>query len=65
MEKNILKECPFCGGKAGVIKTNTLHGVRFWVKCMNNVSCNALDLRTKAFNERRQAIEAWNKRAEK
>ena len=50
-----LKPCPFCGGKAKVIKT--YEGMR-WVVC-DDCLCE-----TDLFNTDVKAINAWNRRAD-
>lgn len=54
MNKIELKPCPFCGGKAKIVKTYTI-----WVKCIN---CHAS---ANCHSTEREAAEAWNRRVEK
>lgn len=58
-----LKPCPFCRGKACIVSVNTLHGKRYKVICKNADICPAHEVRTKPYNEKRQAVEAWNRRS--
>lgn len=60
---NILP-CPFCGHSASLEDIEDLRGVRFSVGCdsTDEESCMGYQSLT-TFNTRKQAIEAWNKRA--
>lgn len=53
MEDN-LKPCPFCGGKAALIKG--------WCELDNYVMCLECRNRTKPFNTKETAIKKWNTR---
>ena len=58
-----LKPCPFCGGGAVVVQTRYRHGEEyFFVKC-NNKDCPVIP-ETYENTEMKDAIEAWNGRAE-
>lgn len=55
-----LKSCPFCGGKAKLIRRPIDED--YYVKCENaGWSCNATTL---FYNNEEDAIEEWNKRAD-
>lgn len=59
---NKLKPCPFCGKKPKVIKTKEFpKGYRWRVECYRG-NTRAY---TCSFPMRQEAIEAWNRRAEK
>ena len=57
-----LKRCPFCGGKAEVLKVNY---DRYRI-----ITCNLCRIkfgiltRSGAFHTEQEAIEAWNRRAD-
>lgn len=53
MEEIKLKPCPFCGGKAKIVKTYTI-----WVKCIN---CHAS---ANCHSTKKEAAAAWNRRME-
>ena len=56
----ILKDCPYCGGKASIRETSGKLGSPhiFWVGCD---TCFAT---TDAVHTRSEAVEKWNRRAE-
>lgn len=53
-----LKPCPFCGAKDENIKVKSDHFTRYYVLCK---SCM---VSTDHFETKKQAIEAWNRRAD-
>ena len=53
---NKLKPCPFCGGNA-----NTYHNP--FTVAEHYVSCNNCNAKTDVYFKKKQAIEAWNRRA--
>ena len=57
MTMNKLKPCPFCGGKDSGILTTSYDGYWFAVFCEN---CMA---HTRKCRQEKDAIEAWNRRA--
>lgn len=62
--RNELKPCPFCGGEAHIDKHKPLeseYGQVMWMACCNNLCCTAL--LTSYFPRRKDAIAAWNRRA--
>lgn len=50
-----LKRCPFCGGEAEIIGSNTT----YWI------DCNECRAETGLFNTEAEAIVAWNRRVQK
>ena len=56
-DKKELKNCPFCGGDAQVIKTKDLSG--WWYGECKSSPCFARQL---ASPTKEQAVEMWNKR---
>lgn len=57
-KKAELKPCPFCGGKDSGILTTSYDGYWYAVFCEN---CMA---QTRKCRQEKDAIEAWNRRAE-
>ena len=57
MTENKLKPCPFCGESKLVVAEKILTRERWYVHC-GNCKC-----RTFQYLDRREAIEAWNRRA--
>lgn len=57
--QNELKSCPFCGGEA------VLGTWRDEYKCLNPsvVHCSGCHVETKVYPRKKEAIEAWNRRA--
>lgn len=53
-----LKYCPFCGGEAILLWLGNI-AEGDWIKC---VSC---ECQTKLYSTTSEAIEAWNRRAER
>ena len=53
-----IKECPFCGGEAYVVKDETQQLYKWRVEC----SCCFAN--TDNFFEMKKAVEAWNRRAD-
>lgn len=52
-----LKPCPFCGGEA-------LGEERYWNSLISyRVFCTKCFSETREFDDKEQAIEAWNKRS--
>ena len=59
---NKLKSCPFCGGEADTLKAN--HSIFPW--SVSHVCCAiGGGIVTTGFSSEAEAIEAWNKRAER
>ena len=54
-----LKKCPFCGSEA---RLNTCSG-KYFVECTHETWCEVLP-KTWLYNTEKEAIEAWNRRAE-
>lgn len=54
-----IKECPFCGGEAYVVKDETQQLYKWRVEC----SCCFAN--TDNFFEMKKAVEAWNRREDK
>ena len=54
MENKELKSCPFCGGKAYIVKGKGYYA--YWIKCYD---CR---VETEAYEFEDEAIEVWNKR---
>ena len=52
-----LKRCPFCGGKAHVMKKQNRHGVEFYI-----VQCTRCRASSGGVNDEQFAIDAWNER---
>lgn len=54
-----LKSCPFCGGEARVMppKGFVSYVAHYWVSCKN---CH---VQTDFVTSRKEAMEAWNRRA--
>ena len=52
-----LKPCPFCGGKAGIMRYSHIKKVSF---CF----CTSCKVKMPNMLTREEAIEAWNRRAE-
>lgn len=58
--QNKLKHCPFCGGKAIILQTDTFYScAKYFATC---VSCGVEMPRV--CRTREQAIEVWNRRVE-
>ena len=61
-----IKPCPFCGGVAGVDKTNYYFedsgelAMSAWV-----VSCRVCGMRTEQYRSEEGAVAVWNRRAER
>ena len=62
-----LKPCPFCGGKATVKHGMSVDGFASgcWVSCDNSACYKDIECTTYAFATKAEAIEAWNRRAER
>lgn len=58
LKKNLLRECPFCGGEAKIDIAPTEDGYR--VACKRIFGCGA---KFEWFDKENEAIEAWNNRA--
>ena len=58
-----LKPCPFCGGNA-VIRKNEERVKPFMVRC-GNMGCGLLMVMTDYFATEEEAIEVWNRRADR
>ena len=63
-----IKPCPFCGASASVEETRAsglkVDGVMFSVGCDSETEATCMGYQSlTAFNTRREAIEAWNKRS--
>ena len=54
-----LKPCPFCGGKAEILTTDSYSGFDYCVMC---ISCIG---NVDWCNTKEEAIEAWNRRVNK
>lgn len=56
-----LKPCPFCGGKAFLIKSKDFTG-----RSIYQVYCPATTVQAKTtwFDTEKEAVEAWNRRTE-
>ena len=48
-----IKNCPFCGGGAAVLKPNTYDFI---------VMCEACGCRTKYCKQKKEAVKIWNRR---
>lgn len=61
-----LKTCPFCGGKAKVRSEDRKKGKAYWAYCAEPIETGC-DVRpvTCKFDTKEEAIEAWNRRADK
>lgn len=61
-----LKMCPFCGGKAKVRSEDRKKGKAYWAYCAEPIETGC-DVRpvTCKFDTKEEAIEAWNRRADK
>lgn len=75
-----LKSCPFCGGEAEIYEFKRARTIpvgvltnkciseplpsKYLVRCKNKGECNGNAPSTKFFDEKQDAIEAWNRRAE-
>ncbi len=57
-----LKPCPFCGDT--YIRPHVTKGHKYTIGC-NTVNCVGLHCEGKLFNSEAEAIEAWNRRAER
>lgn len=53
-----LKPCPFCGGKANLVKDELYKG--FYVTC-DNYDC-FIEVKTNSYHYKRLAISEWNRR---
>lgn len=56
--KTELKPCPFCGGKAELVGTGNFCG-----NCAYSVSCTSCNCNTDWLANKKEVVEAWNKRA--
>ena len=56
--KTELKPCPFCGGEAEIVDTGDLYG-----HCEYSVSCTSCNCNTDWLTNKKEAVQAWNKRA--
>ena len=54
----MLKDCPFCGGKA-VMHEEKLAGIKFF-----SIVCNRCKVRTGSFEDKQRNITEWNKRSD-
>lgn len=61
--ENKLKPCPFCGGKAKLRETTYGNNCDAYVVWCGNRDCEVSPT-TKYRRWRKEAIEAWNRRAE-
>lgn len=59
-----LRKCPFCGGEAKIETGLTFAGKTYFVTCANYRECDGYYVRTKAKYSKKEAIEAWNGRAD-
>lgn len=57
-----LKPCPFCGGKAGL---TWISGGRWLAGCEATIRDCAITPATYAYSTKEEAIEEWNRRADK
>ena len=62
MEK--LKKCPFCGGEAEVFETDIIVAKIIVVKCCNEACGGTMGNPEENFENKDEAIEAWNTRVE-
>lgn len=58
-----LKPCPFCGGEAIINKKRDAIGSYYSVACKETNLCSGHFIRTKHYNQKSDAIDAWNTRA--
>ena len=67
MDEIKLKPCPFCGGKATVLKANrVVYGINLGLRTAYTVSCETescvLEGGGGLFDSEYSAIKAWNRR---
>lgn len=60
MEINVLKPCPFCGGKANIDRDYTNNAYVYCTKC--EISTRIYMTGLNSLTGTQQAIEAWNRR---
>lgn len=62
MSEEKLKPCPFCGGKASVVKRSCLriNYVGYFVQHLCDMAIEPIE--TSDFETEQQAIETWNRR---
>jgi len=60
---NELKSCPFCGKKATLVGFKGTIGEKRWYVHCENSDCKMGNVETCYCDNKKDAIDAWNKRA--